>query len=275
MRLEPNVSVAYALLARNHAVPPSGPGYDAAMSKWRELSHDSVYIWGYNADFKNFILPTPTFWNLGPELRDYKKRNVRGVGHQLPWGSLSDFVYLRCWLFAKLAWNPDQDENALIAEWIDGTCGAGAPDVLAYVALLKKAVGRKEVWITAYDKSVRHWMTPEDILEARELFAHAAAATAGDPRANAWIRKLSASVIMATIVEYSRVSAYAAEKTVALPSYYALVDELEALGKEFKCGCWREWEGFGDLIKGLRSRTQAPNPKPAEAEPAEPLPGLE
>jgi hypothetical protein len=44
----------------------------------------------------------------------------------------------------------------------------------------------------------------------------------------------------------------AAKKGIKLPSRDKMLDELEALGREFKCGTYREWDSVDNLIKALR-----------------------
>lgn len=253
LTLEPNVAVCFAMLDRDHSKPPSAtPRHDRYLAQWDKLSHGKVFIWGYNAQFRNFLLPTPTLDLLGPEFRGYKPFGVRGIFSQLPWGTLSDFVDLRCWLFAKLAWNPDQDEFELINKWCDGACGKGAPYMKEYLQMLKTIRSGLKGY-GAYHADCRGIFTPDDLLKGDALFKKAIEATKDDPRTSAQVRQQYASILTALLTRYNfDIAEAAAKKGVKLPSRDKMLDELEALGKEFKCSTYREWDSFDNLVKALR-----------------------
>ncbi len=253
LKLEPNVAVCFAMLDRNHAKPPSAtPRHDRYLAQWNKLSNGNVFIWSYNAQFRNFLLPTPTLDLMGPELRGYKPFGVRGVFSQLPWGTLSDFVDLRCWLFAKLAWNPDQDEFELINQWCDGACGKGSPYMKEYLQMLTTIRSGLEGY-GVYQPDCRAAFTPDDLFKGDALFKKAIAATRNDPRANAQVRRQYASILTALLTRYNfDIAEAAAKKGVTLPPRDKMLDDLEALGKEFKCSTYREWDSFDNLIKALR-----------------------
>jgi hypothetical protein len=46
---------------------------------------------------------------------------------------------LRAWVLAQLLWNPQQDDRALINEFLEGYYGAAAPLIRQYFALLHEA----------------------------------------------------------------------------------------------------------------------------------------
>ena len=256
MKLEDTVAVCWAMLDRDHKfAPASNPRHDLFLDKWRTLADNRVYIWGYHAQFHAYMLPTPTLDWMGHEMRQYQKQEIKGVFTQMPYGSLSDFSDLRTWLFAKLAWNPAQDEKQLIRQWLEGACGAGAPYMEAWLERMKIAKNRqKGFFLSLYQTDNRAWLTPEDVFAGKELFEKAMAATAEDPRVNAQIRQQYPCILLTLLLRYYRDLAEAAEKRgTPLPSREALLEELAALQKEFQCNCFAEYgDGF---LEGLRNDT--------------------
>ena len=263
MVLEPNVTVCWAML-RNFAVPPSKvPGHDTALNRWRALAHDNVVIWDYNAQFKGFLLPTPIIDMMGPGLREYEAKNVKGVLMQMAgFGApLMDFAELRSWLCAKLMWNPRQDEWALMQQWCDGACGAGASAVKEWLELRRAARERKRRY-GPYDPDSLHVFTPKELVLGYELMLKALGATEGDPRTHAQVRRLSLSPITALICNYNRgISAAAKADKVAIPERERLIDEFEAICAEYKVTSFGEgmpsvpefiklMRGGGELLKG-------------------------
>ena len=256
LKIEPNISVVLAVLDRNHGLPPSAtPRYGIYLKKYNELTKNKVYIWDYYANFSNFILPTPQLNIIGPAFRMYEKNHVNGVFVQLPFGTLADFPDYRNYLTAKLAWNPELDSKKLMREYFEAHYGKAAAPMLAYVELLDNARDRQQgTWIGCYAKTTAHWLTAADILKADALFKQALALTASNPENHNRVRALEAGIMLVKILRYKEVAAAAQKAGIPLKLRSELIDQLEALGKEFKCNQYKEWDSFGNLIKKLRRK---------------------
>ena len=255
MKLEPNVTVCWARL-RNFAVPPSKvPGHDEKLNKWRELANGNVVIWDYNAQFRGFLLPTPIIDMMGPGLREYAKKDIKGVLMQMAGfgAALMDCAELRTWLCAKLMWNPEQDEWELIRKWCDGACGAGSPAVKEWLELTRKARDRKRSY-GPYDPDSLHVFTPKELVRGWVLMQDALKATEGDQRTHAQVRRISLAPLTAVICNYNRgVSTAAKADKVALPPRDKLVDEFEAICSKYGVRSFREGKpNVAEFIKLMR-----------------------
>ncbi len=260
LALEPNVAVTLAMLNRNHGLPAGEtPRHNPYLGRWRDLTGGKVYLWDYWATFGNFLLPMPNLDALESSMRTYCEFGVRGVFCQLPFGSLADFGELRAWLFAQLAWNPWRDAAALTDEFCRACYGGGADAVLAYIALEEKARDRDPgTWIGVYSEETKHWLAPADVRRMRELLDQALAATQSDAAAHDRVRRLRAGLLLVEALRYAELAAAGNP----MPPRDKLIDELEALGREFKCGAYKEWDDFCNLIKRLR---ETPPPPPTIA----------
>jgi len=92
---------------------------------WDALT-DALSVWHYNAGFAHFLMPFPDFAGFSADLRLYRKSGVRGVffqGAYTAGGGGSD-AELRSWVMTRLLWNPDEDADALVTEWMRGVYGA-------------------------------------------------------------------------------------------------------------------------------------------------------
>jgi hypothetical protein len=249
MTLEPNVAVCFAKL-RDFATPiAKNQHYMDNMLGWKKISQNPLYIWDYNARFSNFILPSPAADTIGPNMRVYRDHGIAGMVAQLPWGSLADWVDLRCWLWGRTAWDPDVDSDRLIDEWIAGACGKGAPLMKAswdMLLRLRKGIG-------PYGTGTDKWLTPGAMLECHGLQNRAIAATAEDARTHAQVEKLSAAMLCAMVYRYKDLQAYAQAENRQIPTRDALVDRLEELGKKYRCGTYREWDDYRNMIKKMRA----------------------
>lgn len=256
MKLEPNVTICWAQL-RNFAVPPSEvPGHDRTLSRWIEMASGNVVIWDYNAQFRGFLLPTPIIDMMGPGLRGYEKMKIKGVLMQMAgFGTpLMDFAELRAWLCAKLMWNPQQDEWALIHEWCDGACGKGAPYVKEWLAVRKKARDRKRRY-GPYDPDSRHVFTIKELVKGYDLMMKALKATEGDRRTHEQVRRLSLSPITALICCYNfGVPSAAKSLKVEVPARESLVDVFEKICREYKVtGFGEGMPSIAEFIKKMRA----------------------
>ena len=254
MTCEPNVCVAFAhgMYLEDKGPLDKNKKIVSELTEWTRIAPAGVYVWAYYACFAHYILPYQDFDYMGPNFRLYQNLGVKGIFAQLPWGSLADFLDLRCWLYGQLAWNPDQDENKLIGEWIDGTCGKGAPFMRDYMALRIRV---------RTEQKQRPWkdrgFTVQDNLKAYELFRQALAATQGDEAAHTRVEKLSAGMLMALIANYNSMDLAAAAKVKGfeLPTRVELIDHLSGLAKKYKCGYWNERDvNFPDYLEKWKTR---------------------
>ncbi|MBT4815891.1 MAG: DUF4838 domain-containing protein, partial [Lentisphaerae bacterium] len=106
---------------------------------WSRIS-SQLYIWDYVTNFHGYLLPHPNFHVLAENLRFFVKHKAIGVFEQGDSGCrVGDFVRLRAWYLAHLLWNPEADENALLAEFMSGYYGAAATHLTTYIQLMSQA----------------------------------------------------------------------------------------------------------------------------------------
>ena len=267
MRLEPNVDVCFAFIQRDYSRSPSEfKPHDELLAKWTELSGGNVYVWGYNAQFKSYFTPYPIIDQMGDEMRTYRKFGVKGVFMQMSESALSDFIDMKCWLFSKLAWNPEQDEMALMRQWCDGACGKAAPYVYEWLAHMKKARERvkadRRKGILLYAGDTRDYFTADDIVTGRELLSKALSAAEGDERAFRQVEKIAFSLDVVSLVRYNcDVAAAARKRDVKLPSREELYRSVRSLSSRYKNGSWCEGMSFKEAMLRLRHGELWPDKK--------------
>ena len=264
MKCEPNVDVCVAFIQRNYARDPAAGtrNHNEILGTWAKMTGDNVYIWGYNAQFKDYHLAWPTVDTLGPELRTYRDFKVKGVYMQMADDPGSDMLALRCWLAAKLMWNPDQDEMKLIEEWCNGACGKGGKYVFEWMKTCKRVrEGIKSLGV--YTGDSRDVFKPADILKGDELLAKAEAATKDDPVKLAEVRRVRSAVTHMMLVRYYYDIFVAAKKAnYPVPPRAELLKAL----KDMRFGSWQEgvgWdEGFLPRIRHGEVQPEKPGDGP-------------
>lgn len=221
----------YGLIEKN--------GWEDRFRQWSATAPAGVHVWNYYANFWNYLVPFCDYLDMGKNFRLYKKCGIRSVSTQMPWGPLSDMVDLRVYLYGRLLWEPDQDEDSLISDWIDGTCGKGAPFVKDYIKLQARIRATKPA------QDFRHGATPADYIAAWSLICQALKATTDDEATHRRIEKIECGFFAEAMEAYREKGLdVAAQKAgVDLPTRQQMYDQLEALGKKIVA-----YKGSGDFM---------------------------
>lgn len=254
MKLHPQVEVCCAHLRDFSRTAEEDAYYRDGLYRWRDLAPNKrLWIWDYNACFTDFITALPQFRPIGENMRFYRSLGVQGFVCQMPWGSCSDWVDLRGWLWGRMAWNPDLDEAREIDSWIDGTMGSGAPYMKRQLAAIEAACkGHCGPYaVTAFVKS---WLATNAplALACLDLQNQALAATANEPEAHATVERQSAALLDAIIRAYRPLAKRLEGAPRQLPPRAELVDRLEAIFAKHRCSTYREWDVPANLIKAMR-----------------------
>jgi hypothetical protein len=139
----PNVIVRLCSIECNFREPlndPSNAAFLADLTTWSKMC-SRLYVWDYVTDFANYVLPHPNWFTLGPNVRLFRDYGVKGVFEEGAYaGPGEEMAELRAWVLAQLLWNPQQDDRALIKEFLHGYYGKRAGDIIErYLELMHDA----------------------------------------------------------------------------------------------------------------------------------------
>lgn len=183
IRPRPNVIVRLCSIECNFREPldhPSNASFAEDIRGWSAIC-DRLYVWDYTTDFAHYVQPHPNWYVLGPNLRFFHQHHVRGMFEQGAYQSYgSEMAELRAWVLAQLLWNPFQDDQALIREFVNGYYGeAAAPHILRYFDLMRAASAG---WnLTCFSKTDTPFHRFATLSQAEGLWNLAEQAAAGDP----------------------------------------------------------------------------------------------
>ena len=107
------------------------------VSAWGAV-HNRIYIWDYNVNFSHYLAPMPNLDVMTANIRFWIKNHAEGVMLQGGYQGPAERDQLKCWVTAKLLWNPSWDEKALARDFIEGHYGKAAPALQDYEALLEQ-----------------------------------------------------------------------------------------------------------------------------------------
>ena len=112
------------------------------LNAWNKIA-ERLTIWDYFTDFARYLLPFPNFETMKNDVRFYADHGCVGLfaqGCNVPDNGGGEFSALRAWVFAQLMWNPYQDGQALIDEFVTNVYGDAAPYISRYIKLLHEKV---------------------------------------------------------------------------------------------------------------------------------------
>src|SRR5262249_36216377 len=117
-----------------------------------------------------------------------QQQGVRGVFEQGAYQSYgSEMAELRAWVLAQLLWNPNQDDHALINEFIEGYYGKeAAPYIRRYLELMHAA--SRDYQLTCYSGRDAPFLHCKHLAEAEELWQQAERAVQARPELAARVR---------------------------------------------------------------------------------------
>ena len=190
---EPNVLIRLCNIDDDFGTPladcPSSPrpdrvknnlNYLKAIGDWHSLT-DNLFVWNYTVNFSASYLMHPNFFCLKPDLQTFRDKGAKAVFEQGDaYNSDCAFTLLKAYMAARLMWDPEEDDDALMKEFLDGYYGEEAGP------LLYEIIRKNEEWQSLEDKPLRcfgrscFWLTRERYDECLKLFAEALSFVGGD-----------------------------------------------------------------------------------------------
>ena len=141
-----------------------------------------LYIWDYTTNFAHYILPHPNLRVLGPNVRFFVENGVKGIFEQGAYTSPgAEFAELKAWVLAKVLWNPQLDNDTLVAEFVQGYYGVAAPYISEYIKLIHDGALARKTYLNCFTPLSAEFLNLELLGRAEALFVKAEAAVKDDP----------------------------------------------------------------------------------------------
>ena len=110
------------------------------MHDWGQIA-PQLYIWDYVVNFKQYLAPFPNFNVLASNIKTFRDNRAIGIHEEAQYETNGgEWAELRAWVLAKLLWNPEQDTQALVSEFIQAYYGKAANDVQKYFDMTQALV---------------------------------------------------------------------------------------------------------------------------------------
>jgi hypothetical protein len=186
----PNVIVRLCSIECNFREPldhPSNATFLADLKTWSKICR-RLYVWDYVTDFSNYVLPHPNYYVLGPNMRLFQRYGVKGIFEEGAYGGPGDeMAELRSWVLAQLLWNPQQDDRALIREFVRGYYGPKAGELIQrYLEVMHEA--SKGYYLACFLRKNPPHLRFQSLAAAERLWQQAEEAASHEPDPDILIR---------------------------------------------------------------------------------------
>lgn len=113
--------------------------FSSSMRRWQAVGAKMV-IWDYPSSFV-YMQPNLNLHVVAENVRWYAAHGATGIFYQCMhnWNRAADHSYLRGWVWAQQAWNPELDTAALVRDFNYGFYGVAAAPMQRYDEMLQAA----------------------------------------------------------------------------------------------------------------------------------------
>jgi hypothetical protein len=157
---------------------------------WGRLTN-SLYIWHYCTNFAHYLAPFPDFRQFPASARLYRRTGVKGIffqGAYAEGGGGSD-AELRAYVMARLLWNPDEDADALVTEWMQGVYGPVAEPMRRWFDRMHEQGRDPDKHLGIYDPPDERLFSDAILADGDRLFDKAERLAQGDEVAARYVEK--------------------------------------------------------------------------------------
>lgn len=112
------------------------------MKEWGKLCK-RLYVWDYTANFRHYLQLFPNFHVMADNLQFFLENNAEGVFEEGLGGGEVDYEFgaMKAYILAKLMWNPYQNVEHMMDEFMDAYYGeASAPYVKQYINFITNKI---------------------------------------------------------------------------------------------------------------------------------------
>ncbi len=143
--------------------------YKRRAEAWSKIcSH--LYIWHYIVDFAHYYNPYPNFGAMAADMRFYHQIGAEGIYLQGMGPQGGEFGLLRPYYGMKLLWNPDQDADAIMRDFLEGYYGDAWEPIHEYITLLQNKVDSEDIHMHLYTNPAQGYLPDEVLARAMALF---------------------------------------------------------------------------------------------------------
>lgn len=121
------------------AEDPTSADFVRDVQDWGKIAKD-IIVWDYVIQFNNLISPFPNLHVLQPNIQFFAKHGVNAMFEQGNREVGGEFAALRAYMISKLLWNPNENADAVMNDFLNGYYGKAAPSIRKYIDEMREAL---------------------------------------------------------------------------------------------------------------------------------------
>ena len=112
---------------------PKNVAFCRDMNEWGKIC-DQIYIWNYNTNFSNYLLPCPNLRVIEPNIRYFVANNAQGAFMQAAGNANgAELSQLRAYVISQLLWDPSRNAKQVMDEFLDLHYGPAAAPIRRFI----------------------------------------------------------------------------------------------------------------------------------------------
>jgi len=230
---------------------------------WGKIASDIV-VWDYVIQFTNLISPFPNLHVLQPNLRFFVKNGATAMFEQGNRDGGGEFAELRSYLLSKLMWNPEENVDTLMNDFLRGYYGAASVPIRKYIDEMRVALlasGKQLRIFGSPNEASVSYLTPELIIRYKQLFDEAEKAVAAEPEVLERVRTARLPLNFAIMEQAKKnfagengVFIIAGDKWVVRPDIRSMVDPFVDLCIRTGVDQIKEWSTTPEAYRAAMYR---------------------
>lgn len=157
-------------------------GFATDVKEWGKIARD-IIVWDYVIQFNHLVSPFPNLHVLQPNLQFFAENGVSAMFEQGNREVGGEFAELRAYLISKLLWNPYENVDTLMNDFLQGYYGAAAGPIREYIDRMREAMLRAGKPLRIFGSPIEaegSFLSPELMAVYGSLFDQAEASVASD-----------------------------------------------------------------------------------------------
>ena len=187
IRPRENVNIMLCSIEINRDKPiiddPTSAEFATDVREWGKIAKD-ILVWDYVIQFNHLISPFPNLHVLQPNLRFFVENGVSAMFEQGNREVGGEFAELRAYLISKLLWNPYENIDTLMQDFLAGYFGAAADPIGRYIDEMHQALLQSGKPLRIFGSPMEaesSYLTPELIARYETFFDEAESNVSNDP----------------------------------------------------------------------------------------------
>lgn len=161
---------------------PESEDFVRDVKEWGKIAKD-IIVWDYVVQFNNLISPFPNLHVLQPNVKFFADHGVNALFKQGNREVGGEFAALRAYMLSKFLWNPNENADAVMNDFLQGYYGPAGTYIRQYIDRMREALLSSGQPLKIFGTPIQAasgYLSPDLIKEYGKIFEQAEKAVSHD-----------------------------------------------------------------------------------------------